>query len=87
MQSFAKSIPPIVQLSILDKALDVWYGVDMKDIRAASIALSEQFFEEVEARCSSLTLASPRDAAERGSQLCFAFEHGDAARMQRLTVA
>ncbi|CUH67630.1 Kynureninase [Thalassovita gelatinovora] len=71
--------PPIVQLSLLDHALDVWDGVDMADLRAASITLSERFIAEVEARCPQLTLASPRDPAQRGSQVSFAFEHGYAA--------
>ena len=68
--------PPIVQLSILDTALDVWDGVDMDDLRAASIELSETFIAEVEARCPGLKLASPRDPHNRGSQVSFAFEHG-----------
>ena len=71
--------PPIVQLAILDAALDVWDGVDMAELRAASIALSERFIAEVEARCPALVLASPRDPAQRGSQVSFAFEHGYAA--------
>lgn len=75
--------PPIVQLSILDAALDVWDGVDMADIRAASIELSEAFIRHVEASCPSLKLASPRDPSRRGSQVSFAFEHGYAA-MQAL---
>ena len=75
--------PPIVQLSILDAALDTWDGVDMADPRAASIALSETFIVEVEARCPELTLVSPRDAGQRGSQVSFAFKHGYAA-MQAL---
>ncbi|MDX1782501.1 MAG: kynureninase [Thalassovita sp.] len=71
--------PPIVQLSILDHALNVWDGVDMDDLRKASVALSERFIKEVEARCPQLSLASPRDADRRGSQVSFAFEHGYAA--------
>ncbi|MGR6429808.1 kynureninase [Rhizobium sp. PAMB 3174] len=71
--------PPIVQLSILDQALDAWEGVDMADIRAASIALSECFIEEVGSRCPALALVSPRDPSKRGSQVSFAFEHGYAA--------
>lgn len=71
--------PPIVQLVLLDAALDAWDGVDMQDLRAASLALSERFIAEVEARCPGLQLASPRDAAQRGSQVSFAFEHGYAA--------
>ena len=48
----------------------------MNDIRAASIALSELFIREVEARCPSLALASPRDPERRGSQVSFSFAHG-----------
>ncbi len=71
--------PPIVQLSILEAALDAWEGVNMSELRAASIALSETFIAQVEARCPELTLASPRDAGQRGSQVSFAFENGYAA--------
>lgn len=71
--------PPIVQLAILDAALDVWEGVDMQDLREASMRLSSLFIAEVEQRCPQLTLASPRDATQRGSQVSFAFEHGYAA--------
>lgn len=71
--------PPIVQLSILDAALDVWEGVDMQALRAASMRLSDLFIAEVERRCPALILASPRDANQRGSQVSFAFEHGYAA--------
>ena len=75
--------PPIVQLSILDAALDAWDGVDMDDLRTASLDLGDLFIAEVEARCPGLTLASPRDRTARGSQVSFAFEHGYAA-MQAL---
>ncbi|MGY3439702.1 MULTISPECIES: kynureninase [unclassified Marinovum] len=75
--------PPIVQLSVLDAAMDIWEGVDMADIRAASIELSELFIREIEARCPDLTLASPRDASLRGSQVSFTFDNSYAA-MQAL---
>jgi len=75
--------PPILQLSVLQEALTVWDGVDMCDLRAASMRLGDLFTAEVEARCPALTLASPRDAAQRGSQVSFAFDHGYAA-MQAL---
>jgi kynureninase len=68
--------PPILQLSVLQEALKVWDGVDMADLRAASMRLCDLFITEVEARCPQLVLASPRDAAQRGSQVSFAFEHG-----------
>jgi len=75
--------PPVIQLAALEAALEVWEGVEMGALRAASTALSEVFIREVEARCPELTLASPRDASQRGSQVSFRFEHGYAA-MQAL---
>lgn len=71
--------PPVVQLSILDSGLDVWDGVDLNDIRAATIELSELFIAEVEASCPELTLASPRRAELRGAHVSFSFAHGYAA--------
>ncbi|APE43864.1 kynureninase [Sulfitobacter alexandrii] len=75
--------PPILQMAALQEAMKVWEGVDMNDLRAASVELQEQFIEEVEKAVPQLTLASPRDAAVRGSQVSFRFEHGYAA-MQAL---
>jgi len=75
--------PPVVQMSILEAALEVWDAVDMADVRARSIELTELFIREVEARCPQLKLGSPRDPQRRGSQVSFRFEHGYAA-MQAL---
>lgn len=75
--------PPILQLAVLQEALTVWDGVDLSDLRAASMRLGDLFIAEVEARCPGLELASPRDAMQRGSQVSFAFEHGYSA-MQAL---
>ncbi|MEO5492533.1 MAG: kynureninase [Sphingomonas sp.] len=68
--------PPVLALAVLDAALDAWEGVDMADLRAASIRLSERFIAEVEARCPDLTLASPRDPHARGSQVSFRHPQG-----------
>lgn len=68
--------PPIIQLAALESALDIWDDVSIDDIRAQSIKLSELFIKEVEARCPQLTLASPRDPSQRGSQVSFISEHG-----------
>ncbi|SHH76899.1 kynureninase [Marivita hallyeonensis] len=75
--------PPIVQMAALEAALDIWDGVDLQDVRNRSIDLSERFVAGVEAHCPGLVLASPRDPAQRGSQVSFRFEHGYAA-MQAL---
>ena len=68
--------PPVLQVSALEAALSVWEGVDMQELREACITMSERFISEVESRCPALTLASPREAEVRGSQVSFAFEHG-----------
>ncbi|MGI9508435.1 MAG: kynureninase [Geminicoccaceae bacterium] len=75
--------PPVIQMSVLEEALKIWDDVDMEAVRSASIQLSERFIAEVERRCPALTLASPRNPEERGSQVSFRFEHGYAA-MQAL---
>ncbi|MBW4710152.1 kynureninase [Roseobacter sp. YSTF-M11] len=75
--------PPVMQMTALEEAMRVWDDVDMRALRAASIALQEQFIADVEARVPALTLASPRDPDARGSQVSFRFEHGYAA-MQAL---
>jgi kynureninase len=73
----------VIALAILDAALDVWEGVDLAALRAQSVRLSERFIAEVEARCPGLALASPRDPAERGSQVSFRTADGHAV-MQAL---
>ena len=75
--------PPVLQLTALEASLDIWDLVDMDDVRAKSIELSDLFIELIEASCPDLTLASPRDGHQRGSQVSFRFEHGYAA-MQAL---
>jgi kynureninase len=68
--------PPVIALTALDAALDVWEGVSLNDVRKKSIALIDLFIREVEMRCPELTLASPRDGAMRGSQVSFRHPQG-----------
>jgi len=75
--------PPVIQMAVLDAALDVFDGVEMTELRARSIELSEQFIAEVEAGCKDVELASPRDPNARGSQVSFRFHEGYAG-MQAL---
>ncbi|MEX5564201.1 kynureninase [Pseudophaeobacter sp. 1A16562] len=75
--------PPVIQLTSLEAAMDIWDQVDMQDLRAKSIELCDLFIAEVEAVCPELELASPRDGDQRGSQVSFRFREGYAA-MQAL---
>jgi kynureninase len=66
---------PILSLRALKPALDVFDGLDMDQLRAKSMALTSLFIELVEATCGPLgiTLASPREAGLRGSQVALSF--------------
>ncbi|MEM9321063.1 MAG: kynureninase [Pseudomonadota bacterium] len=68
--------PPILALAVLDAALDAWDGVSINDVRKRSIDLCELFIDEVSRQCPELTLASPRDARHRGSQVSLRHTHG-----------
>ncbi len=71
--------PPVIQLTALEVAMELWADVDMAELRAESVALQEQFIKEIERDVPQLTLASPRDSAVRGSQVSFQFHEGYAA--------
>lgn len=75
--------PPVVQMTALEEALEIWNGVALNEVRDAAVELSELFIAEVEARCPALCLVTPRNPEHRGSQVSFAFDHGYAA-MQAL---
>ena len=75
--------PSIASFALLEAALDIWDEVDLQDVRKRAIELMELFIAEVEARCSGVTLAGPRNMEERGSHVSFHFEHGYAC-MQAL---
>ncbi len=75
--------PPVIQLAALEAAMEIWEAVDMSDLRSESIALQEVFIRHIETRVPQLTLVSPRDSGQRGSQVSFAFDQGYAA-MQAL---
>ena len=78
--------PAILQLAALDAALDAWDHVDMGDLRATSLALTDRFIAGVEAQCEGLTLVTPRAHERRGSQVSFRHPEGYAI-MQALIAA
>lgn len=77
--------PPVLQLAALEASLDIWDDVDMADLRARSVDLCEAFIAGVEAACPDLTLASPRDATQRGSQV--SFRHPDGYAIMQALIA
>jgi kynureninase len=68
--------PPVLQMAALEASLDIWDRVDMAAVRARSIALCDAFIAGVESACPALTLASPRNGTQRGSQVSFRHPEG-----------
>jgi kynureninase len=77
--------PPVLAMVALDAALDLWAEVDLAALRAKSVALADLLIALVEGQGSSLglTLATTRNAEQRGSQVSFAHAEGYAV-MQAL---
>ena len=82
--------PPVISMAVLECGLDTVLAAEpmggMQALRAKSVALTELFTALVESRCAGhgLTLASPREAARRGSQVSFAHATDGYAIMQAL---
>ncbi len=74
--------PPILGLSALEVGVDLHLRAPLAALEAKGKRLGDLFIELVEARCgfAGLTLASPRDAAGRGSHVSYAHADGDAMR-------
>ncbi len=70
---FYTGTPPVLSLTALEAAIDVWEGVSMADVWGKSLALTDLFIEAVETQCDGLglTLTSPREHKMRGSQVSF----------------
>ncbi|MBC7956495.1 MAG: kynureninase [Cytophagales bacterium] len=76
--------PPVISLAALECGVDTVLAADMTALRRKSITLTELFIELVESRCAGLQLASPRDSAQRGSQVSFAHPTAGYPMMQAL---
>jgi len=81
---------PIISMAALECGLDTLLAAEplggMAALRAKSLALTDLFIELVETRCAGhgLTLATPRDHGQRGSQVCLARATGAYAIVQAL---
>ncbi len=70
--------PPMLSLLALESALEAFDGVSVAALRAKSMALGDLFIGLAEAMLDGLgvTVASPRDASVRGSQVSLLHPHG-----------
>jgi kynureninase len=78
VRRFLTGTQPIVSMRMVDVALDAYDGTDVGSIRAKSSHLTSLFIDLVDQRCEGLglELISPRDDADRGSQV--SLRHADA---------
>ncbi len=72
-------------LLALEAALTAFDGVDMLELRAKSVALTELFIALVDQEVPGFALASPRDAHQRGSQV--ALTHADGHAIMQALIA
>ena len=90
IRRFACGTPPVLSMAALECGLDVHRAAQqhggMAALRAKSVALTQLFIALVEAHCAGhgLLLCTPREAAQRGSQVSFALAEGGHAVMQAL---
>ncbi len=81
---YAVGTPAILGLAALDSGVDTILAAGVDALRVKSLALTEAFIACVERTCGdAVRLVSPRVAAQRGSQVCFAHPHAYAV-MQAL---
>jgi kynureninase len=84
----ASGTPPVLALSALDAALEVFDGVAATDLRAASLSLTGLFLRLLDERTAELPgveVVTPRAESRRGSQV--SFRHPDAYGIVQALIA
>jgi len=78
--------PPVLAMAALDEAMTIWTQVSMADVRAKSAEQCTFFIDVIEETCAGrgLSLLTPRESDQRGSQVSFAATDGGFAMMQCL---
>jgi len=78
IRQFLSGTQPIISLAAVEVGLDILLRADMDCIRQKSLALGEIFIRLIEEHLPNyeFTLATPLDAAERGSQISFCSKNG-----------
>lgn len=77
IKRFQCSTPQLLSYAPLEASLDIWERVDLEQLRAKSLAMTDLFIDLVEQECGEfgLEVVSPRDQHARGSQV--ALRHTD----------
>jgi len=76
--------PPVLSMTALGAALSVYVGLDLADVRSASLSLTGFFLDALDELLptgSGVAVLTPRDPSARGSQV--SVTHPDAPRLVR----
>jgi kynureninase len=78
IERFTVGTPAVLGLTALDSGVDTVLAAGIEALREKSVRLTELFMRQVEVQCDGLglTLVTPRDASNRGSQVCYAHADG-----------
>ncbi len=78
IRKFLCGTQPVLSLRALQAGLELYADVDIRRVREKSLALTDYFMTLIESRCADdgMRIISPRNGAERGSQVSIAHEHG-----------
>ena len=82
---FLAGTPSIIAMTALRAGLATFDDVTMMQVEAKAASLTDHFIACVEAHCPGLELASPRDAARRGSHV--SFRHPQAYAVMQALIA
>lgn len=79
---FLAGTPPVISMALMEPGLDLILEAGIENIRARSVELTEQLIEQADAL--GVEVASPRDAARRGSHV--SLRHEEAWRITRALI-
>lgn len=67
--------PPLLGMLALEEALSVYDGVQIADVRARSLSLTQFFLDCLDALVPDIVVATPREPSARGSQVSVRHPH------------
>jgi kynureninase len=74
---YRSGTPSLLAFAALEGALEIWDGIDLRDVRTKSQRLTELFIERVAALAAEgLILGSPREVRRRGSHIAMTHVRG-----------
>ena len=74
--AYQQGTPPILALAALEGALEVFEGLDLAELRARSLSLTDTLIHLADTRLPELRVLTPRDQARRGGHV--SLSHPDA---------